>query len=104
MKTKHTTGKWIHNECESGPDGCIFHDIRAQRKGFSITVATARGTNQEANAERIVACVNACEGINPEAVPEMLKALQNIENDSGTIPPAIWAMRNAAIAKATGQE
>ena len=30
---------------------------------------------EQANAERIVACVNACEGINPEAVGEMLKML-----------------------------
>jgi hypothetical protein len=26
--------------------------------------------------ERLVSCVNACEGINPEAVPEMEEALQ----------------------------
>ena len=30
------------------------------------------------NAARIVACVNACEGINPDAVPEMLEALKGI--------------------------
>jgi hypothetical protein len=30
----------------------------------------------EANTHRIVACVNACEGINPEAVPDMLEALE----------------------------
>lgn len=30
----------------------------------------------EANADRIVACVNACEGINPKAVPELLKAVE----------------------------
>lgn len=29
-----------------------------------------------ANAARIVACVNACEGINPEAVPDILRALE----------------------------
>ena len=31
-----------------------------------------------ANAERIVACVNACAGINPEAVPKLLEVLQAI--------------------------
>lgn len=30
------------------------------------------------NMDRIVACVNACAGINPEAVPEMLEALRGI--------------------------
>ena len=29
-----------------------------------------------ANADRIVACVNACEGINPEAVPGLLEACE----------------------------
>lgn len=38
-----------------------------------------RSPNREkarANAERIVACVNACKGINPEAVPDLLDALK----------------------------
>ena len=30
----------------------------------------------DANARRIVACVNACEGINPEAVPDLLAACE----------------------------
>lgn len=40
------------------------------------------GENDDAGmkgaASRIVACVNACEGINPEAVPLMLAALNEI--------------------------
>lgn len=31
--------------------------------------------NMKANAERIAACVNACQGINPEAVPLLIEAL-----------------------------
>lgn len=38
------------------------------------------------------------------AAPEMLEALCSIENDDGSIPAAIWEMRCAAIAKATGSE
>ena len=38
------------------------------------------------------------------AAPEMLEALQNIENDDGRIPAAIWELRNKAIAKATGSK
>lgn len=30
------------------------------------------GPIEHANAERIVACVNACEGLNPEAIPELI--------------------------------
>ena len=36
------------------------------------------------------------------AAPEMYEALASIENDDGKIPAAIWAMRNAALAKARG--
>jgi hypothetical protein len=32
---------------------------------------------EQANADRIVACVNACEGINPEAVPDLVAALED---------------------------
>lgn len=35
------------------------------------------GFNTEDQAERAVACVNALEGINPEAVPKMVEALEN---------------------------
>lgn len=31
---------------------------------------------QRANAARIVACVNACKGINPKAVPDLLASLE----------------------------
>lgn len=33
----------------------------------------------EANAHRIADCVNACEGINPEAVPDLLEALKKAQ-------------------------
>lgn len=36
------------------------------------------------------------------AAPDLLEALQNIENDDGNIPGTIWDMRNNAIARATG--
>ena len=36
------------------------------------------------------------------AAPELLEALENIENDGGSIPEEIWKMRNAAITKARG--
>jgi len=35
---------------------------------------------------------------------DLLEALENIENDNGSIPKAIWDMRNAAIAKAKGED
>lgn len=35
------------------------------------------------------------------AAPEMLEALQNLENDDNSIPAHAWAMVQSAIAKAT---
>jgi hypothetical protein len=35
---------------------------------------------QEANAQRIVDCVNGCEGINPKAAPQLLEACKEILN------------------------
>lgn len=35
-----------------------------------------------------------------KAAPLLLEALQNIENDNGSIPETIWEMRNEAISKA----
>ena len=34
-----------------------------------------------------------------DAAADALVALHNIENDSGTIPPAIWSLRCEAVAK-----
>ena len=42
-------------------------------------IARVYGEDSEANARRIVACVNACAGINPKAVPELVEALEAAE-------------------------
>ncbi len=67
---------------------------------------------REANAARIVACVNACAGINPEAVPDLLAAAEGwvisadaaYKDGSATTFRSAWAQNNkalrAAIAKA----
>lgn len=46
----------------------------------------------EANAARIVACVNACAGINPEAVPDLLTAAEAI-----LINPPSWTTRDGGV-------
>ena len=63
----------------------------------------------EANARRIVACVNACEGINPEAVPDLLAAcelcLEWMDDVCGIQSPyeEVTIKIKDAIAKARGQ-
>lgn len=63
--------------------------------------------NAQSDAARIVACVNACAGINPEAVPEfpamckMLLALLEEENPELVSTNLEWVRE--AIAKAEAQ-
>lgn len=110
MITKHTPGPWK-------PDGYGLR-VLAEPKHFKPTAAHpvfvvaqcstfCNGTEPEerANAARIVACVNACEGINPEAVPDVVKALEELlsldSGDSGTVREAsVRDAARAALAKA----
>lgn len=59
---------------------------------------------EKADAERIVACVNSCAGLNPEAIPELVQAardaraiLRNNENPSKEL---LLAVLQNALAKA----
>ena len=60
--------------------------------------------NYEANRARIIACVNALAGLNPEAVPNVVEALREAINwaegyaQGGVIPEYLKAAR-AALAK-----
>ena len=67
--SNYTPGKWR--------TGDMYHTVfaTANDKPTPETIATIMKGNK-ANAQRIVDCVNACEGINPEAVPEMLKLVK----------------------------
>jgi len=77
----------------------------------SVTAYVSDGwplDEQVANGERIVACVNACQGINPEAVKDMLEYLQRLSAaaDTGQEIPGVsldtWFLADlrTAIAKA----
>jgi len=64
--------RWAHSSrnpvtIHGGPNGFV---VAVVDRNYTPTNEYA-----EANAARIVACVNACAGINPEAVPEMLAML-----------------------------
>jgi hypothetical protein len=77
MKTKHTKEPWFFTGSTIGIQ---------LLEGVAIDVADVNrwcpGTplrdEDESNGERIVACVNACAGINPEAVPDLLKACRDL--------------------------
>ena len=99
-KPKHTPEPWNIPTVGSGK---MIWDS----KGTCIALVRSLD-NAEANAKRIVACVNACEGINPEAVSDMYAALVHITdafeiNIDGAHAEAIFNKAKKAIAKAEGR-
>lgn len=73
---KHTPAPW---KVDPDPPGCFY--LESEVTGELVTVIhDYRGDGHcEPTARRIVACVNACEGINPEAVKDMLAALKKVQ-------------------------
>ncbi len=79
--------------------------------GF-IILGLPRGQEERdmANAMRMQACVNACRGLNPEAFPELLEALEGAEEwmaedgcDCGVDEgPCSLCKTRAALTKARG--
>lgn len=79
---EHTPTPWAHCEEVKYPHRYEGHAIRSAAEeevteGLgSIVSPTVFGRG---NAERIVACVNACEGIeNPAAIPRVIQALEEL--------------------------
>lgn len=119
MNAKHTPGKWQLTE-QDADDKRTCRLVFLAGSGAGKSFGNFQGwsgdgvtTREEdaANASRIVACVNACEGINPEAVPGLLKALQRLAKRFPTEPicgidAEEWnaaQQARAAIAKAEGR-
>ena len=73
--TEHTLGPWSIEQAHFDP-----WVVAPDGRYVIATVATGGDMSKEghANARRIVACVNACEGINPEAVAELVEALEGL--------------------------
>lgn len=109
-KSTHTPGPWY-----AWPDGKGV-SVGVNQSARDICRLTYSGRpfdppeeQRVPNAERIVACVNACAGINPEAVPELLAALEglleevdaHLDYHDDEMQEAAETAR-AAIAKATG--
>lgn len=73
-KTNHTKGPWEVEDRE------IFYSGNEFSRGARMIAECGMSTNPEidqANAKRIVECVNACEGIeNPIAIRELIDAVK----------------------------
>lgn len=76
MKAKHTPEPWA-----VGDDINIDCGVCTADKEFGVAETQLRYVDldiADANARRIVACVNACNGINPAAVPMLMAIVKNL--------------------------
>jgi hypothetical protein len=105
MDAKCTPGPWkVHSE---NPN--IVNMQAPAKRGGGYMYAACGGSDilgNAANAARIVACVNGCEGLNPAAYREVLDALEGIldilpDSIMGDHSTAYYAARTA-IANAKG--
>lgn len=125
---KHTPEPWIAERYREDMDGltdCGIVSTPRPGHGYSVFRAPRYAKRQqwEADSARAVACVNACEGINPEAVPELLRALKGLRDQQFRMIEAggadgplsqdliesfawsnaiLWAQAEAAITEAEG--
>src|SRR4051812_5176576 len=100
IEAAHTPEPWRYGPCEQHLDGSVrmcFH-LR-DHHGYLIDL-----TYTDANGLRAVACVNACKGINPEAVPDMLSALKRLLSGNDMDNADDWNVARTAIAKAEGRQ
>lgn len=100
MAIKHTPEPWVLY-------GRFIYEDTLLMGRATVAETFGDGISAPANAARIVACVNGCKGINPEAVQDLLAALkameewaQQIEDEDSRVPVHYRLAARAAIAKA----
>lgn len=87
---KHTGGRlewWENKGC--GQPFVISQETTTKDKYVDFYDKYVAETNNRANAQRIVACWNACLGINPEAVLDLLEALKQVSTE--------WAVSDGPV-------
>lgn len=94
--SKHTGGQWAVNKDDWGSTIIVSSARQAPITKMHNWVGISPSI--EPNAARIVACVNACEGIeDPSVVPELLEVLKGyadqlwkMEERAGIGPTDVW--------------
>lgn len=71
---KHTPERWWRHDVFADPGTA---QIWTDESHGSVMIAITAGADREANAARIVACVNACAGLNPDALPALIAAAEH---------------------------
>ena len=90
-ENKHTPGPWMIGRPPPNGEQTI-----GDKNGLMVAVATTGyGVNSEANARRIVACVNACAGITTEqlerskSLDEFMRSMKVIEQQRDDLLAAL---------------
>ena len=90
-ENKHTPGPWVIGRPPPNGEQTI-----GDKNGLMVAVATTGyGVNSEANARRIVACVNACAGITTEqlerskSLDEFMRSMKVIEQQRDDLLSAL---------------
>jgi len=101
----HTPGKlkFKLGECnESGNDTAAGSLVGQDEYGVEWYIAAIEGDTDrwQDDGERLEACWNGCEGLNPKAVPKMLEALKEVH---AALHEAIKSI-NVVTRLATGEE
>ena len=93
--TSHTPTPWVVR-------GSRIYDANDEETAVATRASPRNRAHTKETANRIVACVNACAGINPEAVKDLRSVLTNALKWWGVGRPApTWVVdAQAALAKA----
>ena len=67
--TSHTPTPWVVR-------GSRIYDANDEETAVATRASPRNRAHTKETANRIVACVNACAGINPEAVKDLVKTLE----------------------------
>ena len=100
---KHTPGPWHYfqtevSEYEGGGSRwtvCIPTEYDGDEVAEYLIIAEVAASGDDA--------VNQADARLIAAAPDMLAALENLENDDGAIPAHAWGLVQAAVKKARGE-
>jgi hypothetical protein len=89
--SKHNPCPWTVDSGEYNVAETARHSIRGPFPPVDFSTETRESAykRDEDTANRIVACVNACDGLNPKAIPSILEAAKRLvrewESDEVTV-------------------
>lgn len=102
---KHTGTPWLidHNNCHAGQIATLHGDDDGYAEIWSEQWAHDAHKSQDANARRIVACVNACAGVSDEQL-EQLRILLRQRDELLEVCKLAQAMLSDAQLCETGEK